>query len=127
MEPSVVENHSPLPPSRGVHADGGPLWRDLKLRLKSALSVLEAGRFTEIRPGVNDYDHCFREWWYDSVAMRDGTVVFKTCSADPDATRLGILKYRTRLEGLVRVIYALVGGREVQFLVRETEDLKPAA
>jgi hypothetical protein len=101
-------------------------WNNLLVELKEGLcstpaNVEAAKRWKTIKPGENDYDTCFREWWLtDVVQLQDGMHFF-TVAGDRSATEAGIKKYLARLAKLVRKYFELEASRAVSFEVRRAE------
>jgi hypothetical protein len=92
------------------------------VRLKSDLSSIPASvarRFREVKPGENDYDTCFREWWLLDVRRDEAErVVIVTAADDVHATDEGLVKYKSRLNKLARSVFANTRGRQFAFEVQ---------
>jgi hypothetical protein len=97
------ENHSPLPPSK--KPEGG-LWNLFKLKLKDDLSsaYVHSPNFQE-----QAYEKHFRDCYLAEIEEGGNVVILG--SPDPDALRVGLDKFSTRLVNTFRA----VAGVEVEF------------
>lgn len=67
-------------------------------------------------PGADDFDSCFRDWWFVALKPRGPgePQLVETDSPDAELTRRGLEKYRQRIERLmVRHFGAIVQVRVV--------------
>jgi hypothetical protein len=98
-------------------------WDSFRMLLKEDLSAapaVVAKRFSEVRPGVNDFDACFRDWWLVRFSFSPGPIEFITEAADVAATQAGVEKYHNRLVQRASLLFPIVKGDRVKFTVRQT-------
>lgn len=149
VEPSIdsggetlVDPKKPTLPSQGrvtdrvVEVGRDARWDDFILLLKSEMfsipgNLAAAKGFSEIKPGQNDFDTCFREWWLDAIGTRPqgllaGGAVLYTMAEDADATEAGITKYRDRLVRIAKKCFQLGTDQPVTFKVLRNLNAAPA-
>lgn len=97
-------------------------WDNVIAQLKEDLcsvpaNVAKAKGFSEVLPGQNDFDTCFRAWWLVSARnMPNGMLCF-TVAENDELTEAGIDKYKERLAKLVRRFFSLDKKKPVNFKV----------
>lgn len=105
-------------------------WETLKLQLREDLcavppNVAREKGFTEVRPGENDYDACFKAWWLDGVKRLPNGVLFVTIAEHEEITRQGLEKYRKRLLAMARRYFQLPKDRPVTISLKSRPGARP--
>jgi hypothetical protein len=88
----------------------------LKQELCDAMPLGKQQHMPTLVPGAEDFDSCFRDWWFVAFRPRGPGEpwLVETDSPDPELTRRGLEKYRQRVERLmVRHFGAIVQVRVV--------------
>ena len=89
----------------------------LKSELYSIPGKLAARQgFEEIKPGENDYDAAFRDWWLIEARPNLGSLMLVTGATDIAATHAGIVKYEKRLQQNATKFF---NGAKVSFVIQK--------
>jgi hypothetical protein len=76
-----------------------------------------------VRPGENDYDACFRDWWFVEIRKIGGRLEVVTEAADESTSQRGLTKYASRLERLARECFRVPRHAAIEFkLQREAPE-----
>ena len=89
----------------------------LKAELYAVSGKLAAAKsFQPIRPGENDYDTAFRDWWLIEARPTGLGLLLVTGAGDVAATHAGIAKYETRLTHHAKKFF---GVGQVSFVIQK--------